>query len=199
MSRRYRYSPALLADGRRRYEQTDEPATTIAADFGINKSTLSRMAGREGWVRYVPPVRDLPAAARLAAEADALTQTPFIPAPAEIRAPDRHVDASGPGSPLSRGRTDEFAPPQDTVARLQAAVLAELTSVEAMRLALKSLPQKPADAARTARTLVAAHRHALPSCSACRPPAPQQGHANDFANDMPADIDEFRRRSCAPH
>jgi len=72
VSRRYGYTPELIADGRRRYEQTDETITSIAADFGVHKTTLQRLANRAGWVRHAPPPRDLPAAAKLAAQAEAL-------------------------------------------------------------------------------------------------------------------------------
>jgi hypothetical protein len=72
LSRRYSYTPELLASGRHRYERSEETITSIAVDFGIHKTTLQRMARRLGWVRYVAPVRDLPAAARLLAETEAL-------------------------------------------------------------------------------------------------------------------------------
>jgi hypothetical protein len=113
-SRRYSYTPALIADGRRRYEHTAETVTAIAADFGVNKSTLTRMARREGWVRYVAPPRDLPGAAKLAAAAEALIQIPFIPAQAGIQDHERDAGGPSPGSPLARGRADDVAP-QDTV------------------------------------------------------------------------------------
>ncbi len=69
---RYRYTPELLAHGRYRYEHTEDSIPDIALDFGIHKTTFQRMARREGWVRYVPPPRDLPPAVKLAAQAEAL-------------------------------------------------------------------------------------------------------------------------------
>ena len=63
-ARRYSFTPELMADGRRRYEQTaggrspSSPPTSAST-----QTTFQRLANREGWLRYVPPPRDLPAAA----------------------------------------------------------------------------------------------------------------------------------------
>ena len=46
------YTPALLANGRYRYEQTDESLISIASDFGVNRNTFRALAVRQGWVRY---------------------------------------------------------------------------------------------------------------------------------------------------
>ena len=66
------YTPELLANGRYRYEQTDESLISIASDFGVNRNTFRALAVREGWVRYRPPPRDLLPAAKLLAQADDL-------------------------------------------------------------------------------------------------------------------------------
>ena len=71
---RRRYTPALKADGKRRYEKTDEQTSLIAADFGIHPGSFWRLAKREGWVRYVPPPRDISSAAKLQVQAEALEQ-----------------------------------------------------------------------------------------------------------------------------
>ncbi len=166
--RRYTYTPELLASGRARYEESDETITAIAADFGVHKTTFQRMANRLGWLRHVAPARDLPVAARLAAEAEALAPAPHAPP---------HQAAA------------ELPPVAGTVARLHAAVLAELAAVEAMRASLKDVPQKPADAALTARTLASLtdtlHKLQRLQCAAAPSGLPD--------HDMPADIDEFRR------
>ncbi|MGB7258687.1 MAG: hypothetical protein WBD48_11475, partial [Pseudolabrys sp.] len=198
-SRRYRYTPELIESGRRRYEQTDETITAIAADFGVSKSTLQRMAQRLEWVRFVAPPRDLAPAVKLAAEAEALTRTPLIPAQAGIQGPVHDAGDPGPGSPLARGRADDCArdePPlvlpaaNSTLARLHAAVLEELSAVEAMRARMKSLPQRPPDAALTARTLASLtdtlHKLQRLQCAA--------SPTDTAYDDMPADIDEFRER-----
>ena len=66
------FSPELLADGKRRYETTEETLDSIALDFSSNRSTLRNVAKREGWKRYVPPPRGLSRAAEIAAQAEAL-------------------------------------------------------------------------------------------------------------------------------
>ncbi len=162
VSRRYRYTPELLASGRRRYEESGETITAIAADFGVHKTTLQRLAKREGWMRYVAPARDLPAAARLAAEVEALAPVPDAP-------PDQAAA--------------DMASVSGTVSRLHAAVLAELASVEAMRAALNKVPQHPQDAALTARTL-ASLTDTLNKLQRLQCAQPQSGIPND---DMPAD------------
>src|SRR5258708_31673636 len=66
------YSAKLLANGRRRFERTDESVASIAADFGIRATSMNRLAKRLGWIRHERPPRDLPAAARLLAQAEEL-------------------------------------------------------------------------------------------------------------------------------
>ena len=64
--RRLNVTPELLADIRHRYEHTPESLSTMAADLGCTGQTVCNLAKREGWVRYVPPPRDLTLAAKLA-------------------------------------------------------------------------------------------------------------------------------------
>jgi len=109
------YTPELLANGRRRFEHTEESVTSIAADFGIHHYSLIRLAKREGWVRHARPQRALPRAARLLAQAEALAAQAAAEAPptpdlspttryarggrgADRRAAERHHRAA-----LSRG------------------------------------------------------------------------------------------------
>jgi len=145
-----------LANGRYRYEQTDESLISIASDFGVNRNTFRALAVRQGWVRYKPPPRDLLPAAKLLAQADDLkdlgTQDDAPSAPAVTLSEEKpelqhlglnHVAENRPALP----------PPGDTIIRLHRAVLEELSAVEAMRARLKREPQNPIDAERTARTL----------------------------------------------
>jgi hypothetical protein len=69
-----RYTAALLAQVRRRFEETPEPILSMAADLGVAPESLHRIARRHGWVRRkpAPPPRDLPPAMRLLEEAKAL-------------------------------------------------------------------------------------------------------------------------------
>ena len=66
------YTPELLANGRRRYEETPEEVSAIAADFRIVPGSLRRLAGLLGWVRFNMAPRQLPVASRLLAKAEEL-------------------------------------------------------------------------------------------------------------------------------
>ncbi len=125
-TRRYAYTPELMADGRRRYEETDATVADIAADFGCAKATFQRLANDEGWVRYAAPPRDLVPAAQLEAQAAALPPAREGEAPLDI----------GPA-----------------VARLFKLVEAEIAAAEAMRAQLARRPRRTLDAQRTASTL----------------------------------------------
>lgn len=81
-------------------------------------------------------------------------------------------------------------PPAETIMRLHRAVLEELGAVEAMRARLKREPQNPADAERTARTL-SSLTETLQKLQRLQCTLPETELKND--DDMPADIDEFRR------
>ena len=98
---RRRYTPALKADGKRRYEQTDEQASLIAADFGIHPGSFWRLAKREGWVRYVPPPRDISPAAKLQVQAEALEQALHPPLEGEGRTRERSEPRAGWGYSLN--------------------------------------------------------------------------------------------------
>jgi len=191
-----KYTAELLENARYRFEETDEPATSIAADVGVHRNTLRRVSAREGWKRYVP-TRDLSPAARL------LVQTERLKAaePAD-HCPEQRTNASEPslGSDLRPLREDgdavataaeEPAMPDlaTTIERLHRAVLEELTAVETMRAQLKREPQSSTDAERTARTL-SSLTEVLQKLQRLQCALPQTGSEDD---DMPVDIDEFRR------
>ena len=187
------YTPELLADGRYRYEQTDESLISIASDFGVNRNTFRALAVREGWVRFKPPPRDLSPAAKLLAQADDLrnvglgaqNDVPSAPAatPVEGKAelqPSNSADVAS-GAPA-------LPPLGETIARLHRAILEELAAVEAMRARLKREPQSPIDAERTARTL-SSLTETLQKLQRLQCALPENELNND---DMSIDIDEFR-------
>jgi hypothetical protein len=178
------YTPELLANGRYRYERTDESLISIASDFGVHRNTFSALAVREGWARYKRPPRDLLPAAKLLAEANDLNDPPSAAAAAPIEE----------NTELQQARSTEngpaLPPPADTIMRLHRAVLEELGAVEAMRARLKREPQDPADAERTARTL-SSLTETLQKLQRLQCTLPQTELKDD--DDMPADIDEFRR------
>ena len=190
------YSDRLLANGRHRFERTDESVAAIAADFGIRAASMYRLAKRLGWVRFEPPPRDLPAAVNLLAQADELEAAVLSLGREETTALSTRDDSPsavhmGPETFAAQTQaisTDELPPFADTVERLYRAVLEELTAVESLRTRLKREPLSAIDAERTART-VSNLTETLQKLQRLQCAAPQSGSYDD---DMPADIDEFR-------
>jgi hypothetical protein len=93
---------------------------------------------------------------------------------------------------------DAASPELSTIERLERAVLAELATIEAMRAALGTLPQKPPGAARTVRTLsmltqTLQHLQRLRASEALAAKPPAGNEHDDDNDDMPRDLDEFRR------
>ncbi len=168
------YSPALLANGRRRYEQTAESVASIAADFGIHHYSLIRLAKREGWVRYQRPPRDLSVSARL------LEETEKLEASLAAAATDAAAPAPEPTPAVAA-----------TIDRLYRVALGELAALEALRAQLGTVPQKPLDAARTTQTLsnLTEVLGKLQRMQAGMLPAASERSSYD---DLPADLDQFR-------
>ena len=81
-------------------------------------------------------------------------------------------------------------PLAETIARLHRAVAGEIAVIEAAREKLGDAPRQRVEAGRAARTLasLAATLHRLNCMQMGLPPS-----ANDY-DDIPTDIDEFRRR-----
>jgi hypothetical protein len=119
------YTPELLANGRRRYEETREPVAAIAVDFRIHPGSLRRLAGLLGWVRFAMGPRDLPRGSRLLTQAETL-------------------EAAGRQTP------GDFAA---AIHQLERKVRAELASVTTLRERFKGLPRGPRESESTARTL----------------------------------------------
>ena len=96
------------------------------------------------------------------------------------------------GDPISpyRERTELAATPPSTIERIERLVERELEAEEAARRALGPLPRQHGDAERCARTLATLTQtlHALARLRSGI--SPDNGLADD---DMPRDIDEFRR------
>jgi hypothetical protein len=201
-ARRLKFTPELLANVRRRFEGSDEPLSTMAADLGCCITTLRGIAKREGWVRYVAPPRGLSNAARLLERAEALAgqQTPFVPAQAGTQEPGGKAVPCGPGSPLSRERTENDEPAVPTpeqvraaIAELHAGATKELADFKAFRAALKGKPLGLLERERVARTysnLSATLRQLQVMLSAA--PAAAIDNNETAYDDMPADIDAFR-------
>lgn len=203
------YTPEFLASVRHDVEDTDLLLPAIAKKHEIGLRTLHRWIDKEGWKKRSERLRDLPPAARLLNEATAL-----LTARGEAHTPDtppRHCRFDGTSAiadsertatpsvlgPRFRGDdTDGIssnpngAPAQlSAIERLERLVEKELDAEEAVRAQLGPLPRNAADAERTARTLSTLTQtlHALQRLRGGTIP---DIHDDD---DMPRDIDEFRR------
>ena len=172
------YTPELLANGRHRYEHTDESIASIAADFGIHHQSLSRLAKRERWLRHHRPARGLPRPARLLAEAERLE--------AEVLEETVH---SAPPSDNDAPKQEQPPSHAATIERLRRAVLEEIAAVESMRAALGKQPQRPLEAARTAQALSSltetVNKLQRMQCGLLET-------GSEYDDDIPADLDAFR-------
>ncbi|HET7193239.1 MAG TPA: hypothetical protein VFI98_15175 [Pseudolabrys sp.] len=180
-SHRYVFTPELLAYARHRFEHTDASLADIAVDLGIHKGTAGDLAKREGWVRYVPPPRDLAPSVRLLEAAEALSLQPAL-----TGSPPAH--ATDGVTPEGQANDEGALPPlAETVVRLHRAVLDELAALESMRARIRRQPQSGGEAERTART-ISRLTETLQKLQRLQCNAPENG--SDY--DIPADIDEFR-------
>ncbi len=173
------FSPELLVDGRRRYEQTSEPLYAIAADFGIHRTTFTDFAQREGWVRFRPSPRQLSAAARVLAQTERLeaeASTLCLPA------------TGGAGIVVERAGEAEVPDIAASVDWLHREVRGQIAAVEALRARATGKRQTAQEAAVISRTLVALtgalHKLQRMTCGAS-----QTGQNDD---ELPDNIDDFR-------
>jgi hypothetical protein len=137
------YAPEALAHAKHRYEDTDEPQESIAADLRIHRKSLDRLAKKEGWkLRKDRPPRELPPALQLSMQASEALAEPLTPA-ASIE-----VEANpSPVPPQSDALATTLA------GRLEVAVEKELQRVETLRIEFGSAAHRAIEAERTARTL----------------------------------------------
>jgi hypothetical protein len=226
-ARRLNITDELKANIRHRFEHTPESLSTMAADLGCTGQTVCNIAKREGWVRYVPPPRDLTPEMRLLARAGKLAEQDA----AAVSLPPRSGGEGRPTELAEQAKADgvggfdgvqepptpdpsppfaarigggdenaaraaqELSPEQiaDTAEALHAAARKLLADVEASRAQLAGMPQSPIDQERTARTyanLTATLQKLAPL--RCRV-AHSESHTDHDYDDMPADLDEFRR------
>ena len=157
------FTDAMIADGKRRFEETDEPLASIAACFGVQSTTLYRYARKWKWrLRRDRPARDL-----------APPTTPVMPE----AAPD--VGTPPPAEPQT---------PLEIAMRLERAIERQLADVEARANA--GAPRSTPDAERIARVLAALAR-TLKEAQRLRAAATPVPVPDD--DDRPFDIDELRR------
>jgi hypothetical protein len=175
-----RYTPELIASVRHEYENTDKSVRRIATDHAISHRGIYRLRDRGGWLRRNDRVRDLPPAMLALREAAALLAKPASadddPTPDRLRRSDPPL--SGEGERMT------------TIERIERLVQRELQAEEAVRAQLGPVPRPAADAERCARTL-ATLTQTLHALARLRSGLPAESGLSD--DDMPRDIDEFRR------
>jgi hypothetical protein len=179
-----RYTPEFLQALRHDYEDTDEPARSIAERYKIGLSTIYSIGQREGWRRRTERVREVPPAERLLDEAESLAT--------QAAASDTIAGAAAAGlTSAHAGDGAAAAAPAETIddalARIEALIGKEIAAEEIALARLAGRPRSRADAERAARTLASLTR-TLQTVRDMRTPPP--GERDD---DMPEDIDEFRR------
>lgn len=178
------FTEQLLADVRRRYEQTPEILSTMAFDLDIARTTLVKMANQKGWVRYRPQPRDIIPAAQLAARAAALPKavTRADPAPSEATA--LVVTPQPPPETVHDLSPDDPA----LVEWLRRELLAQIGIVKSLREQERAEPITEERALLMARMLVSLTEATLKlkrfTAGATLQPAE--------ADDLPENIDEFR-------
>ena len=173
---RTRLSAELHDHARRKFETTEEYASHIALDCGVDESVIRRMAEREEWVRFVAPPRDLPPVAKLLAQVEELES---------MNMPISGKPEIGVRTPQGDGESGEPDATQN-IARFTQVVMAHLDEFEAMRRDGKLLPKHHLATARAISILTEAFNKLQ------RLRAAQPGQNHDDNSDMPADLDEYR-------
>ena len=188
-----RYTPEFLRALRQRYENTDQLMTSIAAEFEIGTRTLQRMVLKEGWRKRSNRTRGLPMAVTLLEEAKALASRPDHSRESGNPVIADHAKSETPGLLGPRLRVDDTPEhaSSSAVDRIEALVIKEIEAEEAARVQLIGKRRMVGAAERSARTLATLTQtlHALQRMRAGSPP--EQEISSD--DDMPANIDEFRR------
>jgi transposase-like protein len=191
---RYRYSEEFLADIRRRYEETDEPISEIAADAGMHPSSLRRKSKKLGWKqRKDRPPRELPPARRTQLETEAAIAADVA---ARRAAAQPAETAAVPAAAGETANAEPGPPPFSTlVERVEQVIERELRAVEIMRATLGAEPQPAAEAERTARTLASLtttlYKVRRLRAGDALPEARTTGQGA-VEIDLPADLDQFR-------
>ncbi len=218
-ARRLKFTPELLGNVRRRFEGSDEPLSTMAADLGCCKTSLRGIAKREGWVRYAAPPRDLSPAARLLERAEELAgqggaalfspppcgeglgvgvvvECGDVSSPTATPLPDPPPQGGREMKDLAGGDAPAVPTPEQVraaIAELHAGATKELADFKAFRASLKGKPLGLLERERVARTysnLSATLRQLQVMLSAA--PAATIDNNETAYDDMPADLDAFR-------
>lgn len=180
------FTEELLADVRRRFEQTPEILSTMAFDLDIARTTLVEMAKQKGWVRYRPPPRGILPAAQLAARTAVLSKvaTRADPAPAPSEATALVVPPQRPPEAVH-----DLSPDDPALADwLRRELLAQIGIVKNLREQERAEPVTEERALLMARMLVSLTEAMLKLNRFTAGATPQPSEADD----LPENIDEFR-------
>jgi hypothetical protein len=204
-----RYTETIVAAARHRYENTNQPLRSIAAELLIGERNLQRMVTKYGWAKRIERVQGLPVAMQSLEEANALGAQS-----AHSRDSGNPVSAAGAPEELGprlRGdeRTEMTSVLSDCVQtptpilplagggnlsaidRIEQLVLKEIEAEEAERAELGGKQRAATASERCARTL-ATLTQALQALQRLRA-GTLPDHESLHDDDMPRDIDEFRR------
>lgn len=210
-----RYTPEFLAALQHRYEKTDQPMRSLAAEFEIGISTLSSLVEKQGWAKRSQRQRDCPPTLRnVLAQAEALAVEASTLPPRSGRAdrrasadasrggrsnqspPEGPPDPSPPLAALAGGGEPavlvaEGQPALSPAERLEALVVKEIAAEETMRAELETRPRARGESERCARTL-SILTQTLQTLQ--RLPGSQGSGTRvcDCDDDMPEDMDAFR-------
>jgi hypothetical protein len=193
-----RCTPEFLAALQRRYEESDEVMESIADEFGIAVRTFGKLAQTHGWrkrrerlPRMLIPLPDTHEDSQAAAYGDGAPQE---------RPHDEPVPDAALAHPPAQDASDQAhfaaAPAMDgavgrtAIERMEALLMMDIEAAERARANPSLRPRSPAAAVHNARTL-AILLHTLERLQRLRGGASEQRVLDD--DDMPADIDEFRR------
>jgi len=190
-----RYTPELCASVIDQYLHTGKSTELIARDHAINERDVTRIRHAAGVPARGARVRSLPPAMTALVEARALLRAANTESVGRAKLDSAHAETSVPATEEpddNRAGTAPMVPlpALPAIDRIERLVEQELAAEEASRAQFGLLPRAPGDAERCARTLAILTRtlHAL---ARLRGGATTQGLRHD--DDIPADIDEFRR------
>jgi hypothetical protein len=203
-----RYTDSVLAAARHRYENTNQPLRSIAAELLIGERNLQRLVTTDGWAKRSQRVQGLPVAMQLLEEAKALGAVTLPPqsggegrlAPEGASRGGGNVDEQAqapptpdPSPPLPPGSSPgvaEGGASPSAIDRIEKLVVKEIEIEEAARAQLALKPRVASASERSARTLATLTQtlHALQRLRAGAMPHQE----SLYDDDMPEDIDAFR-------
>jgi len=194
-----RYAPELVESVIDQYLHTDKPVGQIAREHAINERDVTRIRHQNGTPARGARVRSLPPAMQLLQEATRRLKTAASSPDAVGRNQQGEAERIAPDDAGGAMRCANCAlrPPAQpfsdasAIARLERLIEQEFAAHEATRAELGALARAPTDAERCARILSILTQTLQRLMRLRTGVAPEQGLRHD--DDIPADIDEFRR------